>query len=221
MNYLQADDFSACDTLLRKAEVLSQYDLTQRASTLGNFGCYFRRRGKLLMALESLEEAAGIENQLQLDGKAPEKAADTRLNLCAVLSQLGRHGEALEHAQSALIQLQEELLPIPESESEQRLDRISVLCIAYYNAGVEQEFLKKLLQAHKTYVTGYEYAEKYLGPSHSIAATFRGSLRTLGKKLDNQMVKEEKEEEKRRIAKMTPAEFGRSQMPGGRKKHRR
>jgi hypothetical protein len=38
-----------------------------------------------------------------------DRPADTFLNLCAVLSQLGRHSAALEHGQSALILLQEEL----------------------------------------------------------------------------------------------------------------
>ena len=36
--------------------------------------------------------------------------AGTRLNLCAVLSQLGWHEAALEHAQAAVILLQEDLV---------------------------------------------------------------------------------------------------------------
>lgn len=39
-----------------------------------------------------------------------QNPADTHINACAVLSQLGRHQTALEHAQQALILLQEELL---------------------------------------------------------------------------------------------------------------
>ena len=42
-----------------------------------------------------------------------QNPADTHINACAVLSQLGRHQAALEHAQSALILLQEELLSPP------------------------------------------------------------------------------------------------------------
>eukprot|EP00941_MAST-03F_sp_MAST-3F-sp1_P002773 g2773.t1 len=209
MSYLQSNDFSNAHVLLRKAEILSKYDLVQRANTYNNFGCFFRQRGQLLQAVGYLEKATKIESELQLDGNPVEKAADTHLNVCACLSQLGRHGEALEHAQEALIQLQEELLPITPDTADEKADRISVLCIAYYNCGVEQEFLKKLLQAHKTYVRGYDLAEKYLGAQHSIAATFRGSLNTLGDKLDLQIEKEEKEEMRKRISKMTPAQYGR------------
>jgi len=37
-------------------------------------------------------------------------ASDTHLNICAVLSLMGRHEEALSHAMQALILLQEEML---------------------------------------------------------------------------------------------------------------
>ena len=44
--------------------------------------------------------------------------ADTYINACAVLSQLGKHQTALEHAQQALIMLQEELLsPVENAEA--------------------------------------------------------------------------------------------------------
>lgn len=99
MSYLQSDNFGDAETLLRKAEILSQYDLTQKANTYSNYGCYFRRRGSLLQAVEYLEKAIQIESELQCKGNEIEKAADSYLNLCAVLSQLGRHSVALEHAQ--------------------------------------------------------------------------------------------------------------------------
>ena len=42
-----------------------------------------------------------LERALRLLNEIPhaEHAADTHLNICAVLSQLGRHSQALEHAQ--------------------------------------------------------------------------------------------------------------------------
>ena len=47
-------------------------------------------------------QALKIESRL----KECKNPADTHLNICACQSQLGRHNEALEHAQAALILLQ-------------------------------------------------------------------------------------------------------------------
>lgn len=58
------------------------------------------------IALGYLEKALRIEKKAQV----VVNPAGTRLNLCAVLSQLDRHPEALDHAQAAVILLQEELV---------------------------------------------------------------------------------------------------------------
>jgi tetratricopeptide (TPR) repeat protein len=104
--------------------------------------------------------------------KQVETPADTHLNACAVLSQLGRHQAALEHAQSALILLQEELFSgaslsvlstngsLPTAGQPPRADRVAVLAIAYHNMGVEQEFLKKFDHSLQSYRKGVEAAQK-------------------------------------------------------------
>jgi hypothetical protein len=58
---------------------------------------------------------------IQIEGRLVnvKNPADTYINACAVLSQLGKHQTALEHAQQALIMLQEELLS-PEQNTEAR-----------------------------------------------------------------------------------------------------
>ena len=58
-----------------------------------------------------------------------ETPADTHLNACAVLSQLGRHSAALEHAQGALILLQEELF----SQSALAGSLLGTQCIYYHD----------------------------------------------------------------------------------------
>lgn len=151
--------------LLKKAEILTKHHPSEKATTLNNLACYYRRLGKLHAAMTCLKRALEIEKKLQ----SVRNAADTHLNLCAVLSQLGKHQQALEQAQEALIILQEEFFqsrqPVVEkapgsskkdatslnheteggkavSSAGQQLDRVSVMCIAYHNIGVEQEFLK-------------------------------------------------------------------------------
>ena len=57
---------------------------------------------------------------MQIEGRLVnvKNPADTYINACAVLSQLGKHQTALEHAQQALIMLQEELLsPLQSAEA--------------------------------------------------------------------------------------------------------
>jgi tetratricopeptide (TPR) repeat protein len=158
MTYLQQEDFGMALELLKKAEILTERDPAGRAVTYNNMACYYRRMGKLHVALTNLTKALKIESRLQ----KVDNRADTHLNMCAVLSQLGRHQGALEHAQSSLILLQEELFGNPRKQ-DMGADRVAVLSIAYHNIGVEQEFLKKYDQSILFYKKGVDFAEQHLG----------------------------------------------------------
>lgn len=176
MTYLQQEEFSMVLELLKKAEILTERDDRGRAVTYNNLACYFRRTGKLHAALQYLQKALKVESRLD----NVTNRADTHLNLCAVLSQLGRHAGALEHAQAALIQLQEELFPSALSGSGSgpaaaSADRIAVLAIAYHNIGVEQEFLKRFEMAIDSYRKGVDISETHLGTDHGITITLRNS----------------------------------------------
>ena len=175
MTYLQQEDFNMVLELLKKAEILTERDPAGRAATFNNLACYYRRQGKLHAALQYLQKALKIESKLS----TVQNPADTHINACAVLSQLGRHQTALEHAQQALILLQEELLSPPGSDipaAPPAADRIAVLSIAYHNIGVEQEFLKRFDQSILSYRKGVEVAERYLGAKHAICITLKNSL---------------------------------------------
>lgn len=175
MTYLQQEDFNMVLELLKKAEILTERDPMGRAATYNNLACYYRRQGKLHAALQYLQKALKIEAKLQ----NVQNPADTHINACAVLSQLGRHQSALEHAQNALILLQEELLSPPggaSSSAPPQADRIAVLAIAYHNIGVEHEFLKRYEQSMQSYRKGVEVAERYLGSKHPICVTLKNSL---------------------------------------------
>lgn len=71
--------------LLKKAEILTERDQAGRAATHNNLACYYRRQGKLHAALTHLQRALRIESRLA----AVQNPADTHINVCAVLSQLG------------------------------------------------------------------------------------------------------------------------------------
>jgi len=213
MTYLQQQDYAMVLELLKKAEILTERDDKGRAVTFNNFACYYRRQGKLHAALQFLQKALRIESRLV---DVPN-AADTYLNTCAVLSQLGRHQSALEHAQNALILLQEELFHGIEGGAgmggeEAGLappnppkDRIAVLAIAYHNIGVEQEFLKKFEMSLTSYRKGIQVAERFLGGDHAIALTLRNSLTAArrafaSKDPKGRKLREEKRSQARRAA---------------------
>merc|ERR1719161_3314214 len=162
-----------CYTLLTRAETLTagktgatQTDrLRLRAVTLNNLGCYYKKKGRLRSALKCLGKALKIESRLR-DVKNP---ADTHLNICACQSQLGRHTEALEHAQAALILLQDELFSSSSEEAQAPpKERVAVMAIAYHNVAVEQEYLKKYELSIQSYRKALEIAEKHLGPDKGI-----------------------------------------------------
>jgi tetratricopeptide (TPR) repeat protein len=153
-----SENFNVSLELLHKAVSLTEEGDRYRAVTYNNFACIFRRTKKLRSALSYLEKALEIEyNYLHFSEQSVDDClqisnpCDIHLNICAILSQMGKHELALQHAMKALILIQDELVskhPDPsasQSEGQQRLpeDRLIVLCIAYHNIAVEQEFLKQ------------------------------------------------------------------------------
>merc|ERR1719335_894678 len=73
--------------------------LVLRAVTYNNMGCFYKSMSKLHTALQYLKKAQKIEERS--NGKC-QNPAGTHLNLCALLSQMGKHQEASQHAQCAL-----------------------------------------------------------------------------------------------------------------------
>jgi len=174
MNSLNTGELETCYTLLTRGEQLTANKagaptterLRLRAVTLNNLGCYYKKKGRLRSALKCLEKALKIESRLP-DCKNP---ADTHLNICACQSQLNRHNEALEHAQAALILLQDELFSsggAKDAEAPPK-ERVAVMAIAYHNVAVEQEYLKKYDLSIQSYRKALEIAEKHLGPDQGI-----------------------------------------------------
>ena len=141
-----------------------------------------------------LEQALSIEGRLS----KVDTRADTHLNICAVLSQLNKHELALNHAMSAVILLQEDLLTKtidgddePEKKEETKKDgkdeskdRVGVLAIAYHNMGVEQEFLRSYHAAILSYKKAYNFAEKNLGAEDNITLNLKNVYENARSELD-------------------------------------
>ena len=91
MIFLQKEKFDLTLVFLQKADAFSCNQPKYLAITLNNKACFYRKTGKLRTALQCLQDALTLEWR----SKKEDTLADTYLNLCAVLSQLGRHKEAL------------------------------------------------------------------------------------------------------------------------------
>ena len=161
-----------------------------RAVTLNNIGCWHRKRGQPREALATLERALRLLESIN----DAQHAGDTHLNICAVLSQSGRHSQALEHAQTALILLQEELyLAIHEGDgagAQDRAKRFGVLAIAYHNVAVEQEYLGRVEDALSSYSKAAELARSRLGANHPISGSLAASLESARQTWADQVVDE-------------------------------
>jgi tetratricopeptide (TPR) repeat protein len=101
MIFLQKDRFPACLEFLKKAQILASGSKFHKALTYNNLACHYRRVGKLKQALKYLQLALVLQVKL----KNAKTLADTHLNVCAVLSQLNRHEEALEHVLISVVLL--------------------------------------------------------------------------------------------------------------------
>ena len=86
LKHLQMEEYEEAKKLLQKAEMLTGPDDLISAVTYNNIACYYRRKNKLRTALKYLEKAQRIE----MKSRVVANPAGTRLNLCAVLSQLER-----------------------------------------------------------------------------------------------------------------------------------
>lgn len=165
------------NNLLQRAELLSRSDPPGKAWTFNNYAGLFRRQGQLHSALRYMKQALAIEQGL------PQKEvlypADTYINMCAVLSQCGRHKDALKHANSALKILQTTLFkgdgPGGSCTHALRADQIATMVIAYHNIGVENEYIRKFTNAMKAYTRGAELADTYLGENHGLTLALRKS----------------------------------------------
>ena len=82
-----------------------------RATTYNSFACYFRKTNQLRNALTYLEMALELEyrsinaaeDQTVSQALSISNPTEIHLNICAILSQLGKHELALHHAMKALI----------------------------------------------------------------------------------------------------------------------
>jgi hypothetical protein len=87
-------------------------------------------------------EALGVDSKQSLTSQA-----GTSLNICTVLSKLGRHAAALQNAKQAL----HKLLTVKDAGQPLTDNEAVSLVIAYYNVGVEAEACGSYNEAKRMY----------------------------------------------------------------------
>ncbi|CAD8097340.1 unnamed protein product [Paramecium sonneborni] len=210
---LQKSNFEQCIEYLKKAEVTTIYVPELKVQTFNNLACYYRKMGKSRTALQYLQQALQIELQQKQSTSLP----DIYLNLCAVLSQLERHDEAIQHIYLSIIMLQHQLLvqslqkqeikqdqepsfPSRQSsvqfvnsvksncnENKKIQERMSILVVAYHNLGVEMEHLKLQFESKKIFQSALQLSEQCLPQDHHL----RHTLEEIIKKYNNILQQQE------------------------------
>lgn len=180
MKYLKDGSTEISCKFFEKAEALTdpanlhmspESRLVLRAVTYNNMGCFYKSMSKLHTALQYLRKAQAIEERS--NGRC-QNPAGTHLNLCALLSQMGKHQEALQHSQKAL-QLLEANPPGESGGSSSE----SLICVAYFNMGAEFEHLRKTSEACWAYQRAYESCLSELGEDHALSKQISGCLTQL------------------------------------------
>ena len=133
-----------------------------RSTTLNNIGCMERRRGRNDAALQRLRECSALENH---------SSPATNLNISAILTQLGRHAEAVGTARRAIGLL--------NNKQEKTQEDCSLLVIAYHNLAMAQECSPSAddrADAKASYAAAVDTATRTLGEAHPTTVSVIKSL---------------------------------------------
>ena len=125
--------------------------------------------GKPNVALNYMYEA--VQSEIK-NGAPPETIACTKLNFCAILSNLGKHQQAIKQADDAIFLLEKTLQRLsPKKKDPEKLSPrnqlaldndqrriLSSLAIAFFNKATEHEFLNQIKEAQELYDHGLQKA---------------------------------------------------------------
>ena len=148
----KADDMSLRQGPLSRHQ---ETRLRHRSTTMNNIGCYYKSIREYGRALKYLQKASSLEARVLSKSADCDSPATTHLNICSVLSALGRHAQARDHAIVAIKMLDVEMDRVMEGGgdmvvAESRSFRLRVT--ALYNKGVEEMWLHQYGKAEMTYV---------------------------------------------------------------------
>lgn len=166
IDYLRTENYKEAFVLLKKAENILFSDnkksmpkrLKLISITYKSLSTYYKRHKKPLVALNYIQKSIKLDEEI---GDDISNIASSHLNICALLSCIGKHEEALEHAKKATELLEEARMEKPEN-----LRIMSSLVASHYNSAIELEYIGRLADGYSGYLSALEIAERELGKGH-------------------------------------------------------
>ena len=191
MVLLESKEAKVSLKLLHYAEkLLNDFKCKQVVSlihlTLNNLACIHKKHKKPLSALKYLREGMKICKEFKVD----ENVAIARLNLCAILSQLNKHKEAYKEALKAVNKCNKDLKRINDSSSvdteqthKEYIEKLSLLAIAYYNLGVQEEFMQNFNESFTWYKKACSTIEGNMEIDMKLKCSFYTALKKVSEKM--------------------------------------
>ena len=145
--------------------------ISYECEVLNYIACAYKQANKLYLAKKYIDKALKIVNDFRHE---QWEKSSTFLNMCAILSAMGKHKEAILHAKSAIDEAQGELVEIKFSNNpSETMSKASVLGIAYHNYAVEEEFLGNIGIALIHYEKALKIVEKNAPNNQDLIEKFR------------------------------------------------
>ena len=147
--------------LLKKAEQLIKTDgeakqifAPSRILIYNTMACLYKDMNRLTLALSNLEKAIEIAKSFNV----LESMGITYLNKSAILSLIGNHKEAKTQAELGALNTNKEIEEIKKTKNDAQLlkKKEALLGFAYFNIGVQEEYLNNVTSA----LSYYEKAEQ-------------------------------------------------------------
>lgn len=133
--------------------------------SLINLGIYHKTLANLNESLRYFQEALLLDKSYKPN---INNMIAAHLHVSSIFSQLGNHESALRHAVKSLC-----LLKRHPSRS---LEYCETMVLAYFNIGVEYEYLNEHKDSQECYIKGYSYAVAYLGKSHILTCQIKNQI---------------------------------------------
>jgi len=145
--------------------------VTEICELYNQLACSYKRLDKPRLTKSYLEKALELSRTYK---EAPIDRASLHLNMCAVLSGLSKHKEAVKYGASAVQYAQEELVNLKLAGETETSQKVTMLAVAYHNLAVEEEHLKNYDSALEWYNKAVSFMEAH-GNQSNLLEEFKKS----------------------------------------------
>ena len=153
------------------------------ALTWNNLATWHKQRSGHRTALQYLLRASKLSASCEhlTDADSLHAQAQTKLNMAALFSELGRHQQAVSHAEAGLVALQREMTQRNETDAKNPRFQamIMLFIVAFYNIGVGEEAIGRKSEALEAYKNAVSIGTKHLtsqSPALALAKQAVGDL---------------------------------------------